>query len=197
MDTNSNSAPPPGPALHLNRPVVMVGLMGAGKSRIGRELAARLNYDFVDADDEIVNAAGCSISDIFERYGEDAFRDVEMKVITRLLDGPPRIIATGGGAFMNESVRQKIAASGISIWLKADLEILVERTARRTGRPLLNKGDPKVIIEELMKQRYPVYASANIAVYSKDVPINQTVDEVEAALENFLIAGKQQKAIEQ
>lgn len=193
MDTKSEPAAPPGPALHLSKPIVMVGLMGAGKSRIGRELAARLNYDFIDADDEIINAAGCSISDIFERYGEDAFRDVEMKVITRLLDGPPRIIATGGGAFMNESVRQKIATSGISIWLKADLDILVERTARRTGRPLLDKGDPKKVIEDLMEQRYPIYASANIAVYSRDVPIGQTVDEVEAALENFLIAGKQQK----
>lgn len=197
MDTKSETTAPPGPALHLSKPVVMVGLMGAGKSRIGRELATRLNYDFVDADDEIVNAAGCSISDIFEMYGEKAFRDLEMKVITRLIDGPPRIIATGGGAFMNDSVRQKIATNGISVWLKADLDILVERTARRTGRPLLNKGDPKTIIEDLMKQRYPVYASANIAVYSRDVPIDQTVDEVEAALENFLIAGKQQKAVDQ
>jgi len=197
MDTKAEQAAPPGPALHLSKSIVMVGLMGAGKSRIGRELATRLNYDFIDADDEIINAAGCSISDIFERYGEDAFRDVEMKVITRLLDGPPRIIATGGGAFINESVRQKIATSGISIWLKADLDVLVERTARRTGRPLLNKGDPKTIIEDLMEQRYPIYASANIAVYSRDVPIDKTVDEVEAALENFLIAGKQQKVVDQ
>ena len=193
MDRNAESAAAKTPPLHLSKPVVMVGLMGAGKSRIGRELAAKLKYDFIDADDEIIRAAGCSISDIFEMYGEDAFRDVEMKVITRLLDGPPRIIATGGGAFMNESVRQKIAANGISIWLKADIDILVERTGRRQGRPLLDNGDPKAVLEDLMKQRYPVYDSADIAITSRDVPINETVEEVEAALENFLISGKPQR----
>ncbi len=193
MNKNAESAAASSHPLHLTKPVVMVGLMGAGKSRIGRELAAKLKYDFIDADDEIVNAAGCSVSDIFEMYGEEAFRDVEMKVITRLLDGPPRIISTGGGAFMNEGVRQKIAASGISIWLKADLDILVERTGRRKGRPLLDKGDPKTILEDLMKQRYPIYAGADIAINSRDVPIDETVDEVEAALENFLISGKPQR----
>lgn len=179
--------------LHLTKPVVMVGMMGAGKSRIGRELAARLNYEFVDADDEIIDAAGCSISDIFELYGEEAFRDVEMKVITRLLSNPPRIIATGGGAFMNDAIREKIALGGISIWLKADIDVLVERTSRRKGRPLLAIGDPKEILEGLMKQRYPVYATADIAVDSLDIPIDETVDVVENALENFLISKNQQR----
>ncbi len=126
-------------------------------------------------------------------YGESAFRDVEMKVITRLLDGPPRIIATGGGAFINEKVRRQIAARGISIWLKADLDVLVERTGRRKGRPLLDNGDPKSVLADLMKQRYPIYASADIAINSRDVPIDETVEEVEMALENFLISGKPQR----
>ena len=192
-DTQTETAAVRNIPLHLTRPVVMIGLMGAGKSRIGRELATKLKYEFVDADDEIIDAAGCSISDIFKLYGEQAFRDVEMKVITRLLDGPPRIIATGGGAFMNESVRKKIVDSGISIWLKADIDVLVERTGRRKGRPLLDKGDPKEILQQLMTQRYPVYATADIAVDSRDIPIDETVSEVETALENFLISGKQHK----
>ncbi len=193
MMTPVEPAASSGPPLHLAKPVVMIGMMGAGKSRIGRELAARLKYDFIDADDEIISAAGCSIVDIFETYGEAAFRDVELKVITRLLQAPPRIIATGGGAFMNESIRTTVAANGISIWLKADLDVLVERTSRRKGRPLLSDGDPRTILEDLMKQRYPVYAVADIAIKSRDVPIDETVDEVEIALENFLLSGKPQR----
>jgi len=192
-DTQAETAATQNNRLHLTRPVVMIGLMGAGKSRIGRELATKLKYEFVDADDEIIEAAGCSIADIFRLYGEQAFRDVEMKVITRLLDGPPRIIATGGGAFMNGSVRRKIADSGISIWLKADIDVLVERTGRRKGRPLLENGDPKAILQKLMNQRYPVYQAADIVITSRDVPIDETVDEVETALENFLISGKPQR----
>lgn len=177
--------------LHLSKSVVMVGLMGAGKSRIGRELAIKLKYPFVDADTEIVKAAGCSINDIFDMYGEAAFRDVEKKVIARLLSGPPLIIATGGGAFINEDTRRKIAACGISVWLNTDLETLLERTARRKGRPLLNKGDPKTVLEDLMKRRYPVYATADIVIYSRDAAVAETVDMVETALDNFLITGGQ------
>ncbi|MBL6932942.1 MAG: shikimate kinase [Rhodospirillales bacterium] len=168
------------------KPVVMIGLMGAGKSRIGRELATRLDLPFVDADDEIVEAAGCSISDIFELYGEEAFRDVEKRVIFRLLEDKGTIISTGGGAFMNAEIRQAIADQGISIWLRADLNILVERTGRRSGRPLLENGDPKLILQGLIEERYPVYAEADIVVESQEVPIEDTVDETEKALENFI-----------
>ncbi len=164
----------------------MVGLMGAGKSRIGRELSALLGIPFVDADDEIAQAAGCSVPDIFELYGEQAFRDVEQRVIERLMDGPPHIIATGGGAFMNGAIRSKIASRGISLWLKADLDILVERTGRRGGRPLLEKADPRTVLDQLMQERYPVYAEADIVVESKDVPISSTVEDVAEALAAYL-----------
>ncbi len=178
----------PAPRIDLKntKPVVMIGLMGAGKSQIGRELAAKLNLVFVDADEEIVKAAGCSISDIFELYGESAFRDVEQRIISRLLDGKGKIISTGGGAFMNSEIRRIIAKKGISIWLRAELEILVERTGRRGGRPLLEKGDPREILKGLMEERYPVYAEANIVVDSQDVPIDETVNETAAALTAFI-----------
>lgn len=169
-----------------NKPVVMIGLMGAGKSRIGRELAAKLELPFVDTDNEIVKAAGCSVSDIFELYGEDAFRDVENRVMSRLLGGKVQIIATGGGAFIDPGIRKAIADQGISLWLRADLDILVERTSRRSGRPLLEGGDARAILKDLMDQRYPVYAEADIVVDSKDVPINTTVDETAAALSAFI-----------
>ena len=170
----------------LARPVVLIGLMGAGKSRIGRELSALLDIPFVDADAEIVEAAGCSISDIFELYGEQAFRDVELRVIDRLLDGPPQFIATGGGAFMNADIRHKIAANGISLWLRAGLDILVERTGRRGGRPLLENGDPAAILDDLMQERYPVYGEADIVVESNDVPIASTVNDCTEALTAYL-----------
>ena len=164
----------------------MIGLMGAGKSRIGRELSALLDIPYVDADAEIVKAAGCSVPDIFELYGEQAFRDVEQRVIDRLLDEPPQIIATGGGAFMNDNIRHKILANGLSLWLRADLDILVERTGRRDGRPLLENGDPRTILDELMKERYPVYAEADIVVESLDVPIASTVNDAADALAAYL-----------
>jgi shikimate kinase len=182
--------PPQYEVIKPGKPVVLVGLMGAGKSRIGRELAARLNLSFIDADAEIVKAAGCSISDIFELYGEQAFRDVENRVISRLLGGKVQIIATGGGAFINSGVRQAIANHGISLWLRAELDVLVERTGRRGGRPLLEGGDAKAILKGLMDERYPVYAEADIVVDSKDVPINDTVEETAAALSAFLEKGK-------
>jgi shikimate kinase len=171
---------------HPDKPIVMIGLMGAGKSRIGRELAAKMALPFVDADEEIVKAAGCSVSDIFELYGEDAFRDVESRVITRLLNGKVQIIATGGGAFINPDIRKAIASKGISLWLRAELDILVERTGRRGGRPLLAGGDSEAILKGLMDERYPVYADADIIVDSKDVPINETVEETAAALSAYI-----------
>lgn len=170
----------------LDRPVALVGLMGAGKSVVGRRLAHRLNVPFLDADTEIERAAGCTIADFFERYGEAAFREGEAKVIGRLLDGPPCILATGGGAFINADTRAKIRAQAISIWLKADLDLLVRRTAGRTHRPLLNKGDPRATLDRLMRERYPIYASADITVTLVDEPPDSTCRRVLRALEGYL-----------
>ena len=147
-----------------DRTVVLVGLMGAGKSCIGRRLAARTGLAFVDADIEIEKAAGCSVAEIFQRYGEPAFRDGERRVIARLLAGTPAILATGGGAFMDTGTRALIRDQGISVWLRADLETLVARTKGRTHRPLLNSGDARETLAKLMDVRYPVYAEADITV---------------------------------
>ena len=172
--------------LGISKPIVIVGLMGAGKSQIGRELAAKLRLPFVDADDEIVKAAGCSVSDIFELYGEKAFRDVEERVISRLLNSKVQIIATGGGAFMSVKVRKAISEYGVSNWLKAALEVLVERTARRKGRPLLENGDPATILKGLMDERYPVYEEADIVVDTQDVPIDANVNATADALAAYV-----------
>jgi len=134
--------------------------------------------NFSDADAEIVKAAGCSIEDIFRLYGEDAFRDGERRVIARLLDDDPHVLATGGGAFMSPETRERIAEQGISVWLRAELDVLVERTGRRRDRPLLNTGDPREILQRLMDQRYPVYALAEVTVESRNVQHDVTVDLV-------------------
>ncbi len=170
----------------LSKPLVLVGLMGSGKSSIGRRLAKQLNLQFVDADDEIEAAAGCSISDIFERFGEESFRDGERRVIARLLDGPVRVIATGGGAFMDPDTRQRIGESAITIWLRAGLEILLERVQRRDHRPLLKTGDPRKILEELIAERYPVYGGADIIVESSNASHHLVVDSVVELLNDFL-----------
>ena len=153
-----------GEALPLGRTIVLVGLMGAGKSCIGRRLAQRLNVDFVDADAEIEQAAGCTVAEIFEKYGEAFFRDGERRVMTRLLQGPPTILAAGGGAFMDPETRKLIREKAISVWLRADLDTLFARTKGRGHRPLLNDGDPRDTLAKLIEVRYPVYAEANIAV---------------------------------
>jgi shikimate kinase len=165
--------------------IVMVGMMGAGKSAIGRRLAQRLGMPFVDADAEIERAAGCTIAEIFEQHGEAAFRDGERRVIARLLDGPPGVLATGGGAFMDPDTRARVRARAISIWLKADIETLVERVARRNHRPLLNHGDPRRVLERLMAERHPVYAEADIVVETGDAPTAATVERVVEALVAF------------
>ena len=170
----------------MPRTVVLVGLMGAGKSAVGRRLASRLHLEFVDADREIERAASRSIVDIFEQYGEPAFRDVERRVIARLLDRPVHVLATGGGAFMNEETRAVISAKAISVWLRADLETLVGRTARRQNRPLLKGGDPRTILADLMEQRYPVYALADLCVESGQGSADDTVDGILAALRGYL-----------
>ncbi len=168
------------------RPLVLVGLMGAGKTAIGRRLAARLGVPFVDVDAEIEKAAGCSISDYFERYGEDAFRDGERKVMTRLLNGPVAVLASGGGAYMNAETRALIAQKAISVWLRAELDVLVERTARRNDRPLLHGGDPRAILSDLMNKRYPIYAQADIVVDSDEGPAEQMTKRVVGAVRRHL-----------
>ncbi|MSP87597.1 MAG: shikimate kinase [Alphaproteobacteria bacterium] len=168
--------------LTIPRTVVLVGLMGAGKSAIGRRLAQRLGLAFIDADQEIELAAGCTIEEIFQRHGEAHFRDGERRVIQRLLERPPHVLATGGGAFIDSQTRAEIAARGISVWLRADLDLLVERTVRRQNRPLLKKGDPREILQKLMTDRYPVYAAAEICVDSGSGPPEEMVDRVIDAL---------------
>src|SRR5471032_2526329 len=158
------------------RSVVLVGMMGAGKSSIGRRLAARLGIPFVDADTEIENAAGMSIPEIFEKHGEPYFRGGEARVIARLLDSGPSVLATGGGAVMDARTRELIAEKGISVWLNADLEVLVKRTKRRNDRPLAEK------IRELMPLREPFYAQSDIVVRSRDEPHDTIVDEIMSAL---------------
>jgi len=179
------SAGPRAPVSDNSRSIVMVGLMGAGKSSIGRRLATRLDLPFVDADTEIEAAAGCTIAEFFERHGEAAFRDGERRVIARLLEDGPMVLATGGGAFMDEETRAAIAQTGISVWLRADLDTLVRRTARRAERPLLNTGDPARTLESLMETRHPVYAQADIVVESNDGPPDETVERVVEALAAF------------
>ncbi len=167
--------------------VVLVGLMGAGKSAIGRRLAARLRLPFVDADAEIETAAGCSINDFFSRYGEEAFREGERKVIARLLEGEQRVLSTGGGAFMHPETRMLIKERGISVWLRADLDVLVRRTSRRDNRPLLKQGDPRQVLTDLMALRHPIYAEADVTVDTDDGPPEITTNRVLAALESFLL----------
>ena len=161
-----------------SRSIVLVGMMGAGKSSIGRRLAIALDIPFQDADTEIEKAAGMSIPDIFESKGESYFRAGETRVIARLLDGGPQVLATGGGAFMNEQTRAAVREKGISVWLQADLEVLLRRVRRRADRPLLKNGDPAETLERLMAERDPVYAQADLAVGSREVPHEAIVAEI-------------------
>jgi shikimate kinase len=156
--------------------------MGSGKSSVGRRLANRMGLPFRDADDEIEAAAGCTISEFFARHGEPAFRDGERKVIARLLEGPPVVLATGGGAFMDAGTRAAIRQRAVSVWLRADLNTLVARTARRRGRPLLEKGDPRAVLSALMDERHPAYAAADVVVDSGDGPHEDVVEAILRAL---------------
>jgi shikimate kinase len=168
--------------------VVLVGLMGCGKSAIGRRLAAKLALPFVDADEEIEKAAGKSIEDIFTDHGEPYFRDGERKVLARLLRSGPQVLATGGGAFMNDESRAAIAELGISVWLKAELALLVRRVGKRGNRPLLKGGDPETVLQSLIDKRYPIYAEADITVESRDVPHEVIVGEIVDSLGHALVA---------
>ncbi|MEK9969558.1 MAG: shikimate kinase [Ferrovibrio sp.] len=158
--------------------LVLVGLMGAGKSSVGRRLATRLGFEFIDADTEIEKAAGATIPEIFAEHGEPAFRDGERKVIARLLEQPRVVLATGGGAFMNAETRARIRERGRSIWIKASLDVLVKRCSRRTNRPLLANGDLRGTLDRLMHERYPVYAEADYTVISVDGPHEAVVDQI-------------------
>jgi shikimate kinase len=165
------------------RPIVLIGMMGAGKSTIGRRLAARLQLPFMDADTEIETAhAGMTIPEIFATHGEPYFRDGEARVIARLLDGGPAVLATGGGSFMREETRQRIGDKAVSIWLKADIDVIMKRVKRRTDRPLLQTEDPVATVNRLLAEREPVYQNADLTIASRDVPHERIVDEVIAAL---------------
>jgi shikimate kinase len=164
------------------RSIVLVGMMGAGKSSIGRRLGARLCIPFADADAEIEEAAGMSIADIFEAHGESSFRSGEARVIARLLEHGPQVLATGGGAFINPLTRARIHEKGISVWLKADIDVLSRRLRRRTDRPLLRTADPTATLTGLLALRNPIYGEANLVVMSRDVPHEVIVDEIVTAL---------------
>ncbi len=168
-----------------NRALVLVGLMGAGKTSVGRRLAEKLEIPFVDADHEIELAAGKTIPEIFSDHGEDYFREGERRVITRLLENGKQVLATGGGAFMNAETREKIKGHGVSLWLKADLELLLKRVAKRNDRPLLQKEEPSIVMKRLIDLRYPVYAQSDITVESRDVQHGQMVNDVIKALADF------------
>ena len=168
--------------LNIDRTVVLVGMMGVGKTTVGRRLAPRLGLDFVDADEEIEKAAGMSIPELFERHGEAHFRNGESQVIDRLLQGPPIVLATGGGALINEHTRKVVAERALSIWLQADIDTIVKRATRRATRPLLKSGDPKEIITRLLKERSPYYAIADITIASREGPHARTVDAIVEAI---------------
>jgi shikimate kinase len=178
----------------LRRTIVLVGLMGAGKTKIGRRLAARLNLPFFDSDNEIETAAGESIEEIFRKRGEGVFRDGERRVIARLLEQPPHILATGGGAFMDLATRALIARRGVSVWLRADLDVLVARVSRRSNRPLLQRSDPRSVLAELIERRHPVYAEADIVIDSSDGSAEQTTTRVIAALANCPLVSRSPEA---
>ncbi len=171
------------------RSVVLVGMMGVGKSTIGRRMAARLKLPFVDADTEIEAAAGMTIPEIFERHGEPHFRDGEARVIARLLDSGPAVIATGGGAFMREETRRRVADKAVSMWLKADADVLMRRVRRRADRPLLQTADPAATVGRLISEREPVYRFADLTIASRDVPHEKIVDECVEALHARLCGG--------
>lgn len=178
-------------ALLGSRPIVLVGMMGAGKTTVGRRLAARLGRHFIDSDEEIERAAGMSIEDIFATHGEADFRAGEVRVIARLLRDPEIVLGTGGGAFINPETRALVKAEAVSVWLKADFELLFARVSRRSNRPLLKTANPRETLSRLIDARYPIYAEADVCVVSRDVPQDVVADEIIDALAGHL-AGQQQ-----
>lgn len=176
------------------RSLVLVGMMGAGKSSVGRKLAARLALPFADADTEIEAAAGMTIPEIFEARGEPEFRSGEARVIARLLDGGSLVLATGGGAYMNPETRKLIGQKGVSIWLRAEFDVLMRRIRRRNDRPLLRTDDPEMTLKRLIDERYPVYALADVTIESRDVSHEVIVDEVIQALAEYLSVARSHQA---
>ncbi|MDQ6432613.1 shikimate kinase [Mesorhizobium sp. LHD-90] len=174
------------------RSIVFVGLMGAGKTAIGRRIATLLDLPFIDSDQEIEQVSTMTIPELFERYGEPEFRALEQRVIQRVLESGPQVLSTGGGAFMNAQTRGLIAAQAVSIWLKADLDVLFARVAKKQNRPLLKTEDPKATLGRLMDERYPVYAEANVTVYTRDERKEVIVGEVLDALMGHLGQGQAQ-----
>lgn len=170
----------------LDRPLVLIGLMGSGKTRIGKALAGALGLPFVDSDDEIEKAAGMPIADIFDRFGEPYFRDGERRVIERLLDGGVRVIATGGGAVMHPETAEKVWEDTISIWVRAEMPVMLERTARSDRRPLLRNGNPEEILSALAETRYPVYGKADIAVDSHNGPVEAILNQALVKLRDHI-----------
>lgn len=185
MSENNNSVKQ---IVHLlaGRNIVLVGLMGCGKSSIGRKLAERMELPFKDADTEIERAAGKTIPEIFEEDGEEAFRDGERRVISRLLSTSDQVLATGGGAYMNAEVRTTISTTSVSIWLRADLDLLMERVSRRPNRPLLQTKDPRAVMQKLMDERYPTYAQADVVIDSKKAVHDVIVDDLVEKLAEYL-----------
>jgi len=177
-------------AKRLDRPVVLVGLMGVGKSTVGRRLARRLGLDFVDSDAAIEDASGYSAAEVFERFGERDFRDGERRLVARLIDGAVRVIATGGGAYVDPRTRELLNERAITVWLDAPVEVLAERTGRRDTRPLLRNDDPKATLERLNDERRPSYAEAHIHVKSSEGPHGDVVERIVAAIEDYLQQGR-------
>lgn len=171
--------------MNIDRTIVLVGLMGSGKSRVGVELARIVHLPFVDADREIEAAAGLTISEIFERFGEPEFRRGEQKVMKRLLKGPPIVLASGGGAFIQDEIRELVKNNSISVWLKAKIETLLERTSRTQHRPLLQKEDPKTVLQKLIDLRYPIYAEADITVTTDQQTPQDMARQIVVELEKF------------
>lgn len=174
----------------VTKPIVLVGMMGAGKTSVGRHLAQKLGLPFIDADSEIEAAAQATITEIFEREGESAFRSGERRVIARLLDGPVCVLATGGGAFMMPETRAKIQERAVSVWLRANLDLLTRRVGRRRDRPLLNNGNPRETLARLLAVRDPVYAEADLVIDSGEQTPEEVAEAVIAALRSFLADGR-------
>jgi shikimate kinase len=173
-------------ALLAGRPLVLVGMMGAGKTTVGRRLAARLGRHFVDSDEEVEKAAGMTIEDIFAAHGEADFRAGEVRVIARLLKDADLVLGTGGGAFVNTETRALVKSAAVSVWIKADFDLLFQRVQRRSNRPLLKTANPRQTLQDLIDKRYPIYAEADVTVVSKDVPQDQVATEViDAVLAHF------------
>jgi len=169
-------------ALLAGRPIVLVGMMGAGKTTVGRRLAAKLGRHFVDSDEEVEKAAGMTIEDIFKAHGEADFRAGEVRVIARLLKDRDLVLGTGGGAFVNNETRALVKSSALSVWIKADFELLFSRVQRRSNRPLLKTPNPRQTLQDLIDKRYPIYAEADVTIVSRDVPQDQVATEVIEAL---------------